>query len=295
MGDIKPIERFRAAHRLIIDEDNLFGAVDVIPKVQRLIADVESALTISTGRDSQELRFLQARLTESAAWLYQDLGDHDAAREWLDVSLNQALAEDNKTLVAFVLGRAGQLAGDTGNARVAIASGESAAAHAPNPGLAAVAQTFAGVGYALAGDYQSAERAYGEARHLAQTVDPESPGSGWIGDPYILAHRARSLSDLGRFSESITTYRAALGELDGARFHRDRGVYLAGLSRAHAGDHDTEAAARVAGDALAIARDTRSGRIVNELFKVDQALATQSAEPALQFRDAFRSALSSPN
>jgi len=88
-------------------------------------------------------------------------------------------------------------------------------------------------------------------------------------------------------------FQQAIRELPSS-FRRDRGVYLAREALAHTGARDPEQAADIGMQALVIARDTQSGRIVDELARVDSGLAPWAALPAVaDSRDALTSVIPS--
>lgn len=280
----KPIELLHAARQTLINEDNIFGPQYVIPKVQRQIADVESMLSAGVdGADGRELRFLQASLSEFCGWLYQDYGDHAAAQEWLNVALNRALLAGDGGLTTFILARQSQLAGDMGDAQLAIDAARAAIRSAPDERLAAVAHTYAAHGYALAQSQADSDRSYDLATELNQKYDGNSPWGVWLDTSYIAVHRAHSLTHLGRFDGAISEYQAAIDKLP-PDFRRDRGVYLARQAVAFAGGREADAAAQAGMEALAIAIETQSGRIATTLTEAARALRSQNTVLAREFR-----------
>jgi hypothetical protein len=80
-------------------------------------------------------------------------------------------------------------------------------------------------------------------------------------------------------------FRRAIDDLPQG-FHRDRGVYLAREALAHAGAGDVEQAAQVGKAALSVAIETESGRLINELARLDGQLAEWHRVPDVaEFRD----------
>ncbi|WP_226360985.1 helix-turn-helix domain-containing protein [Pseudonocardia sp. ICBG1142] len=288
-ADVKPLAHFQAAHRLLIDTDNMLGASTALPGVHEQLRSLHAIRQTIRGADARDLLNMQARFAELAGWMCQDLGDFEQSRYWLDRALEWSYPAGDPELTAYVLARKSQLAGDMGDALGAIDLADAAAAAAPNERIAAIAHTFGAHGHALAGSVDAAEATYDGARHTADQFDGESPWGVWLDDSYIDMHRARSLSTLGRHDDAVETFRAAITRLP-AGFHRDRGVYLAREAIAHAGAHDTAAASQAGLQALAIARDTRSGRTATELRQLDVALAEQNGPHAVAFREAMRDA-----
>lgn len=288
-ADVKPIAHFRAAHRLLIDTDNMLGAASALPGVHDQLRSLQSIRQTVRGGDARELMDMQTRFAELAGWLCQDLGDFDQARYWLDRSLEWSYSAGNPELTAYILARKSQLAGDMGDALAAVDMADAAARQAPNERIAAIAHTFGAHGHALGGSADDTEATYDGARATADRFDGESPWGVWLDNSYIDVQRARSLSTLGRHDAAVETFRGAIGALPSG-FHRDRGVYLAREALAHAGTHDTAAAVSAGLQALAIARDTRSGRTATELLQLDAALSGNGGTQATAFREAMRDA-----
>ena len=103
--------------------------------------------------------------------------------------------------------------------------------------------------------------------------------------------RGRCLSALGDHAKAAAVFQQAIRDLPPA-FRRDRGVYLAREALAHAGARDPEEAAAIGMQAVAIAHDTQSGRVRDELAQVGTGLAPWAALPAVaDFQDALTSIL----
>lgn len=288
-ADVKPLSHFQAAHRLLIETDNMLGAANALPGVHQQLRSLQSIRQITQGKDRQDLLGMQSRFAELAGWLCQDLGDFEGARHWLDRALEWALPAGDPEFTAYILARKSQLAGDMGDAIGAVDLADAAVMQAPNERIAAIAHTYAAHGHALIGSADTAQATYDGARTTADRFDGESPWGVWLDTPYIDVHEARSLSTLGRHNAAVDTFQRAIDQLPPG-FHRDRGVYLARQALAHAGAHDTASASQAGLQALAIARDTRSGRTATELRQLDSALANQRSPHAASFRDAMREA-----
>ena len=73
---IKPASYYATALHTLIDNDNIYGSADVIPRAEAHIVEIGRAWANTQGRDRAELVHLRARFAELAAWLYEDLGNH---------------------------------------------------------------------------------------------------------------------------------------------------------------------------------------------------------------------------
>lgn len=286
--DVKPISFFQAAHRTLIDNDNIFGPLEVIPQAQKQIAAIGRVHRMTKGRDRAELIHLQARFGEFCGWLCQDLGDHSVAQYWTDRALDWSYIAGDPELTTFILARKSQLAGDMRDSAMAIGIGEAAAATAPSPRLAAIANVFAAHGHALSGDRVSAEHLYESSRELiAPRPGKDVTWGAWLDESYIGVHRARSLTELGIFKVAAEAFTAAIDGLPSG-FHRDRGVYLARAARAHAGAGEVDAAADMGLQSLNIAVETRSGRIATELASLARDLKPINTASVTRLQEAMR-------
>jgi hypothetical protein len=142
----------------------------------------------------------------------------------------------------------------------------------PNSRLAVMGQTYGAYGHALRGDLAASEGSFAKARAaLEDTVTDPTPWASWLDANYVEVHRARGLAVLGLHDKATKAYAGAIQNLP-AGYHRDRGVYLAREAVSHARSGAPKWAASVGLQALGVARDTRSGRIFDELACLDGAL-----------------------
>ncbi len=141
-------------------------------------------------------------------------------------------------------------------------------------------------------DLGNSERTIDSVRNALDGIgsDP-SPWGVWLNASYVEVHRAQGLEVLGRHDQAAEAFADAIW-LRPDDYHRDRGVYLARQAVALAGARDPERAATVGMSALTIASDTGSGRITNELARLDTALIPRRRQtPVAEFRAAFDSTL----
>ncbi|MGH3928385.1 MAG: hypothetical protein ACRDTF_00230, partial [Pseudonocardiaceae bacterium] len=291
--DVNPLEHFVEMKKVLADSDNLFGPARVINAVHQQIEIMQHLRQSWRGADRQRLLQVQTQYADLLGWLYQDSGDFSAARHWVDRSLEWShLARDSQT-TAFILARQSHLAADLGNPADAIDAAEAARATArPNTPTAALAATFAGQGYALWGDAESASRSYDQARELLLSGEADHENAyglcfNGFNEGYLDVYRARSLTTLGHFRPAAEVFQTAIEGLPEG-YWRDRGVYLAWQARTYAGGREAEQAADLGLQALAVACETGSARIIRELAHLDDSLAQWSA--VSKVRD-FRAAL----
>ncbi|OKK05276.1 DNA-binding protein [Streptomyces sp. CB02488] len=288
-----PVEHLRRARRHLIDGDNLLGPRHSLRTTRDYIDVIKQLRLDAKGSDRRDLMELQTMYAEFLSWLHQDLGNPDAASSWLDRALQWSFTVGDDDLTTYVMARKAQLAGDTHDLVDVVDLAEAAQRKArPRSRLAAVARTYEAYGHALRGDADDSERAIDSVRNALDGIgsDP-TPWGVWLNASYVEVHRAQGLEALGKHDQAAEGFADAIRLMpDG--YHRDRGVYMARQAVSLAGARDPERAATVGMHALTVAADTGSGRITNELARLDTALIPWQREPAVsEFRAAFDSTL----
>ena len=294
VADMNPIETLQQLRRALIDADNLLGPGGVLPAVHGQIQVIRQLRDGRRGADRQALLIMQAQYAEFAGWLHQDARDFQAAGFWLDRALEWSHAAADREMATYIMARKSQLAGDMhdGTSAIDLASAAGSMARKGSR-LKATAATYGAHGYALSGQRSACLRAIDGAREMAGRVDnnPGSPWATWLDDADIDVQRGRCLSVLGDHAKAATVFQQAIRDLPPA-FRRDRGVYLAREARALAGAREPDQAAATGMQAVGIARDTRSGRVIDELARVGADLAPWAGLPAVaDFQDALTSVL----
>ncbi|HEX3922115.1 MAG TPA: hypothetical protein VHY31_07505 [Streptosporangiaceae bacterium] len=288
--EMTPIEHLRQLRGTLVESDNLLGSDCVMPAVHSQIQMIHQLRSGRRGADRRELLVIQAEYAEFAGWLHQDARDFDGARFWLDRALEWSQMAADQNLATYVMARKSQLAGDMHESADAVDLADAAGNMAREGSrLQATAATYGAHGHALAGQAAACMRTIDSARETAERLDddPKSPWASWLDSSYIEVQRGRCLSALGEHAQAAEVFQQAIRELPES-FRRDRGVYLARESLAHAQAREPEQAASVGMKAIAIAYDTQSGRVINELAQVGAGLASWAAVPAVaSFRDAL--------
>ncbi|MFB7784023.1 multiprotein-bridging factor 1 family protein [Streptomyces vinaceus] len=288
-----PVEHLRRTRRVLIDTDNLLGPRRALSAVHDHIEVIQVLRRDAQGADRRDLMELQTQYGELLSWLYQDLGNPKAASYWLDRAMQWSHTVGDNDLTTYVMARKAQLAGDTADLVDVVDLAEAAQRMArPRSRLAAVARTYEAYGHALRGDAAESERAIDDVRNALDgaAADP-TPWGVWLNASYVEIHRAQGLEALGKHDQAADAFGAAIRLMpDG--YHRDRGVYMARQAVALAGARAPEQAAALGMHALTVAEDTGSGRITNELARLDKALIPWQREPTVsEFRVTFDSTL----
>lgn len=284
-----PVETLRRTRRLLIDNDNMLGPSRALAATLEHIDAIKALRHDASGTDRQDLMELQTQFAEFASWLYQDLGNWSAASFWLDRAFQWSHTVGDCDLTTYVMARKAQLAGETHDVVDVVDLAEAAQRMArPRSRLAAVAQTYGAYGHALRGESSASERDIDTVRsNLDRVAGDPSPWGVWLNGQYVEIHRAQSLEALGRHDQAAAAFMSAIQGLP-SDYHRDRGVYLARAAVAHAGAGAPEQAAEVGLQALAVAEGTGSGRIVQELARLDKALLPWQRLPEVgEFRASF--------
>jgi tetratricopeptide (TPR) repeat protein len=295
VADVDPVGHLRHLRTILVDSDNLLGPRSVIRAVRDHIGVIQQLREQHNGADRRALLQVQAEYAEFAGWLHQDVGDCQAAGFWLDRALELAHAGGDPEFPVFVLARKSQLAGDMRDAARAVDMADAAMATGQgHRRLTGVALTYAAHGHALDGTHKASMHALDRARQqLDRSIgdDPPARLAKWLDASYIEVQRARCLSVLGEHPAAAAIFEQAIEDLP-PQYRRDRGVYLARAGRAHACGGEPERAVAAGMQALAIADQTGSGRIVTELATLDSELARWKATPLVtEFREAFAETL----
>jgi tetratricopeptide (TPR) repeat protein len=156
--------------------------------------------------------------------------------------------------------------------------------------LAAILQQEA-FAYALDGDEAACQGALDRARERAASSDDPgdaSSGHGSFCTPaYVEMQRGRCWLRLGQPAKARPVLESAIRSLPPV-YRRDRGVALSALATAFAAIGEPAEAAVTAAQALGVARDAGSERIINMVIPVGTALARYGGiEAVARLREAL--------
>ncbi|GAA2639587.1 hypothetical protein GCM10010425_49760 [Streptomyces spororaveus] len=285
---VSPIEHFSQLRRVMIQTDNLIGPRHVLPALQQHLARLTSRRRASRGADAAELLALETRYEELAGWLAQDIGDERTAHGHTAKALDASHITGDTDLTAYILGRKAQLAVDTGLAADALGLAAAARRTArPGSRLEVIAVMHQAHAHAVLGDGTEALTSYDTALALLGRADTDGVWGSWLDEAYVSTARARSLAALGEYEQAAAGFDTAIAALPAA-YRRDRGVYLARAARAHAGAGNLPLAAQIGLQAVGIAAETGSARIVSQLDRLDRVLAAAGDKEGIaEFRAAL--------
>lgn len=205
-----------------------------------------------------------------------DSGDLAGSRHWTGRSMEWALEAGDQLMMSWALYRRGEHAAADGDA----AAGLAAAARReggdlPGPMLAAIFQQEAHA-HALDGAESACLDTLDQA--LERAASPDDPGDASSGHgsfctpAYVEMQRGRYWLLLGQPAKARAALDGAVRTLPPV-YRRDRGVALSALAATHAAIGEPGEAATAALQALEVARDAGSERIVSMVIPVANALA----------------------
>ncbi|MFI1979310.1 DNA-binding protein [Streptomyces wedmorensis] len=273
-----PAEYFAQLRRVMIQTDNLIGPRHVLPALQQHLVPLAARRRAARGADAAELLALETRYEELAGWLAQDIGDERTAQGHTARALDTSHITGDADLTAYILGRKAQLAVDTGHPADALGLAAAARRTArPGSRLEVIALLHEAHAHAILGEGSEAHRHYDTAFRLLGRADADGGWGSWLDEAYVSTARARSLAALGEYEEAAAGFDSAIAALP-PTYRRDRGVYLARAARAHAGSGNVTLAARIGVQAVGIAAETGSARIIGQLDRLDRTLAPATIE-----------------
>ncbi|MFF8918412.1 DNA-binding protein [Streptomyces sp. NPDC015032] len=283
-----PVEHYAQLRRVMIQTDNLIGPRHVLPALQQHLTQLAARRRAARGVDAAQLLALETRYEELAGWLAQDIGDERTAHGHTAKALDASHITGDSDLTAYILGRKAQLAIDTGHPADALGLATAARRTArPGSRLEVIAVMHQAHAHAVLGDATEALREYDTALTLLGRAHSDGVWGSWLDEAYVNTARARSLAALGQYEQAAIGFDAAIAALPIA-YRRDRGVYLARAARAHAGAGSPTLAAQIGLQAVGIAAETGSARIISQLDRLDQTLAPTNREQGVaEFRAAL--------
>ncbi|HEV7656399.1 MAG TPA: hypothetical protein VGP36_16925 [Mycobacteriales bacterium] len=267
--------------------DNLLGPRSLLTAVPSQFALIERLWMVARGQVRDDLLAVGARYAEFAGWLHQDAGNPSSATDWNRQALELAHGAGSPLLVSYVLMRQSNQAGGVGDVVRTRALADAALRLAPHPLLRALALRQVARAHALEGDAAGCERALDAAR--AEVVDPGDDEvrslAGYCTPAYIEMEAADCWLLLGRPQRAVPILEAALPGWP-VDYRRDQGVHLARLASAYAGCDEVDRAREAAFEAAAMAEQTGSARVSDELTRLQLPPYVGWRTPAYEERSA---------
>ncbi|MGH8903721.1 MAG: helix-turn-helix domain-containing protein [Egibacteraceae bacterium] len=272
----------------VLDEhgtaDNLRGGRHLIEVVAAQMRFVDHLRRDARGEVRNELLTVAARYGEFAGWLHHDAGDARTATYWTDRAMEWAQEAGSHVCVSSILTeKANQAKGQRDADRaIGLARAAQRTIGPLPPRSRAVAMQQEAQGHGLAGDEVACHSLFDGALELLAIAErDQDPGPGrWCTEAHVEIQRATCWLRLERSQQAVDLFESRLAALP-ARYHRDRGKYLARQAIAHAANRDPDQAVAVGHKALEIGRETGSARIFVALRRLDASLADWSDRPAV--------------
>lgn len=268
------------------------GGSHPLPRVlaQTVPAEVQALLDLRHDAGERVRRGLLATASQYGQFIGRMAFEagHDAdAERWSGLALEWALAARDAQHAAYVLMRRSTYAAEFGDPQRVVDLAR-AAREGPwrlTPGVVSLACRHEAKGHALAGDAGTCRHLLEEAAELFEERIPEQepPYARDHSRAFLQAQTAEYDLNLGRVGPAIAVLQRTIGDLP---VSRHRAYSMAKLAHGHAADHDIDAAATVALEALPIAHQTGGVRAVRELRRLRDNLATARHRPAV--RELFR-------
>jgi tetratricopeptide (TPR) repeat protein len=263
----------------LVKTDNLLGPRAALSGVQAHLGVIDALLRTARSAPRARVLALGARYAESAAWLHEDSGERAASRYWTGRSMEYAVEAGDRLMLSWTLFRRSQQAtadGDAAQVAGLATAARREARELPGPMLAAILQQEAHA-HALDKNEIACHASIDQALEVAAAPDDPGDASNGHGSfcthAYLEMQRGACWLELGHPSRAVSAYETAIRSLPPA-YRRDRGVALSGRAAALAGLGEPEQAAVAAQQALGIARDSGSGRIMAMVTSVASGLAS---------------------
>jgi tetratricopeptide (TPR) repeat protein len=266
----------------LVKTDNLLGPRHALGTVRLHLGLIDTLLRAIRPPARRSVLRLAARYAESAAWLHEDSGYLPAARYWTGRAMEWAVEGGDRAMAGWTLFRRSQQAMGARDAAqvagLAEAARREAGGELAGPGMASILQQEAHA-QALDGAEADFLRTLDAAHELAASPDDPgdaSSGHGTFCTPaYLEMQRGACWQTLGRPARAIAPLEAAIESLPPV-YRRDRGVALSRLAAAYATLGEPAESAAAAASALAVARESGSGRILRMVLPLASALEPYS-------------------
>ncbi|MEU3325788.1 MULTISPECIES: helix-turn-helix domain-containing protein [Streptomyces] len=252
----------------------LVGPQFLVAPVQSQMPLIEAMCREAYGPLREEVLRVGTRYAEFLGWLYQDTGHVQEATRWTRLAMEYAHELGDPTLIAYVFQRRSNIATEAGHAGhgAGLASaGLRYASHLSPRAHAIVLRQLANSKAGL-GEHGETARAIDQALAETDSGDDSDPVAGYCSVSFIEMEAANCDVRLGRPDQAVDTFRESLRHWPTVQ-ERDRGLCLARLATANVVLEDVEGAHQAAVQAVGIARQTGSSRILNELYRLQPRLA----------------------
>jgi DNA-binding XRE family transcriptional regulator len=279
------VDHFAELRALLVQADDRLGGLTILSTVEQQIALIAALRRQARGHLRDRLLSTEARWSEFAGWLSDDLGDRAAGDRWLDRAGSMAQEADDHEFWAYTLARKAQRMVGTGDEDRVVGLARAASRLPDTPPLvrafAAVQQAH---GSAIEQDASAFQAAIERAHRLVATA-PSIADNGTLGSfctrPYLVAQEGEGWLRLNQPGRAIDSFTTAVNEWPG-RYRRERGVYLSRTAHAYLAASEPGQAATVAAEALTVATTTGSARVRRNVTALARQLESSAGQPEVR-------------
>ncbi|MGW0504802.1 helix-turn-helix transcriptional regulator [Micromonospora sp. NPDC003241] len=279
------VDHYAELRAFLVRADDRLGGLTILSTVEQQITTIAVLRRQARGSLRDQLLSTEARWSEFAGWLSDDLGDRAAGGRWLDRAGSMAQEADDQEFWAYVLARKAQRLVGTGDEDRVVGIARVAARLPDTPVLvrafAAVQQAH---GSAIDNDACAFEAAIEQAHELvatARTAGDDSTLGSFCTRPYLAAQEGEGWLRLNQPRRAVDSFTAAVNEWPD-RYRRERGVYLSRTAHAHLAASEPVRAATVAAQALTVATTTGSARVHRNVTVLARRLEPFAGQPEVR-------------
>ncbi|MEU3916430.1 Twin-arginine translocation pathway signal [Streptomyces sp. NPDC029721] len=255
--------------------DMYLGPHDLIGTVSAQYQLIDKLIRSAKGEVRRGLLRAGAAYAALVGWLYQDAGDLGAAAFWRGVTQEIAVRSRDAHLIGYSLVNQAHVRTDLSDGYGVIDLCEAALDLSDGllPKIRVMALQQQAHGASLTGDRAAVDQLIDTAGSLLPRVDDDLPwGNACRRTPaYLEVQRATCYGRLGLGREADALWAQVLDVVP-TTARRDRGVYLARHATSAATAQEPDHAVEIAREAVAIAIETRSARMMRELRTLERVM-----------------------
>lgn len=279
------VQRIEEAVRELHAADDKYGgdqlcdlAIGQFHQVRRLLRDASYSEPVG-----QQLRSAAGHMAEHAGWLLFDASRHGEARDFYNEALAAARLAQDESLSVLVLASMGLQSTYLGAAREArdlLVHAQESQAVPPRGRLRSVLASREATALAAMGDGSGARRSLTRAQQALDRESGQDPGWVSFHSPAELAVcEGICRANLDDHAGARAKLAEALDAQDG-KYVRNRALYTTWLAEMELAGPDVERASSLASEALVLAADIRSTRVVEHIGRFRKAVDRHRHVPA---------------
>ncbi len=254
--------------------DDLLGPRAMLPLTLPVCQLLDELSQDAQGTVRNAFLTCGAEYQQFTGWLWVDLGDHQQASSSYERAIARAVQGNRGDLAGYLLACQAEhaIAQDRPRLARSLAEASQARHRELTPAAAGWAADLEARTWATEGNETECRRKLEQARDLLRISRDNSRADepSWVYhfvEDAFFVHEGMCLADLGQARPAIGSLEATINALDPGRV-RDRAYYVSYLAKAHAYDADPERAASVGQEALRLAVQAGSQRIIDRLDSV---------------------------